>query len=565
MEDTRGTVESEVTPNLPTSGQILGVLVKSLGISDPRLQSRTAHRYFSGHLKNQVKESSRAEIIGAIADTLANVGLAATPPVGDEGLSASPALATVIDQHAVNWDRLRAFLRPRMMRVLPHHLPAVWQAYVRLAAIDLAVRVAADIHLAGASPTVLDFLDWTSVSCRGAYLNNKRSEAGVTLNCFVEAVGVNDKTVEAWLYHGARPSDENLARIATALASKGEPSEQCHLARELRVLYWTSDVARILERFIATEAVGEIVGQLRRYASLVYRFIDDKIVAESRSAVLADLAAFGAHSQFSEPLLTALVSGEPDDEWKVDLLAAGSDWIRRVLGVNLQVDQAEVDALIQETDGRILKDWDVSNPKAYSHYRRSMELQTQGRVDEALAEVAKAAKLDPLDPANHFTLGSVKGTVGARNGDEALFAEGLEACWLAATLDPKWIVPWTEIGWLLLESGREREAVRHLRSVRPECGPLDSNYYNALGTALWQLGEFAECLAAYESSLELNADNPHIVVAAALAAWQTGDSVKFNRYRKIARHVGASDKCIRLLELVSVTKADALPSDIRGL
>ncbi|MDE2930436.1 MAG: hypothetical protein OXQ27_05870 [Chloroflexota bacterium] len=543
-------MEPEVTPQLPTSGQILGFFAKSLGISDPRIQSRTARRYFSGHLKNQVKESSRAEIIGAIADALVNVGLAATPPVGDEGLSASPALATIIDQHAVNWDRLRAFLRPRMMRVLPHHLPAVWQAYVRLAVIDLALRVAAHIHLVGASLTVLDLLNWINVNRRGAYLNSKRSKVGISLNSFVEAVEVNDKTVEAWLYHGARPSDENLARIATALASKSEPSERNRLVRDLRALYWISDVAEILEQFIGTEAVGEIVGQLRRYASLVYRFIDEETFTEPRPTVFANLVKLGAHSRFAGLLLTALINSEPNDVWKEDLLAAGSDWVHRVLGVNLQIDQAEVDALIRETDGRVLKDWDISNPKAHAHYRRSMELQIQGRIDEALAEVAKAAELDPLDPANHFTLGSVKGTVGARNGDEALVAEGLEACWLAATLDPKWIVPWTEIGWLLLESGREREAVRHLRSVRPECGPLDSNYYNALGMALWELGEFTECLPALESSLELNADNPHIVVAAAVAAWQTGDSVKFNRYRKIARHVGASNKCNRLLELV---------------
>lgn len=534
-------------------------MVKSLGLSDPRLQSRTARRYFSGHLDNRVKESSRAEIIGAIADALGKVGLAVTPSVGDEGLPASPALASIIDWHAVNWDQLRAFLRPRMMRVLPHHHAAVWQAYVRLAVIDLALRVAAHIHLVGASLTVLDLLNWINVNRRGAYLNSKRSKVGISLNSFAEAVGVNDKTVEAWLYHGTRPSDENLARIATALASKSEPSERDSLVCDLRALYWISDIAGILEQFIETETVDEISRQLRRYVSLVYRFIDEEIIADAPPAVFADLVTLGAHSRFAEPLLTALVSGEPDNEWKEDLLAAGSDWICRVLGVNLQVDQAEVDALIRETDGRILKDWDVSNPKAHAHYRRSMELQTQGRIDEALAEVAKAAELDPLDPANHFTLGSVKGTVGARNGDESLVAEGLEACWLAATLDPKWIVPWAEIGWLLLKSGREREAVEHLRSVRPERGPLDSNYYNALGTTLWQLGEFAECLAAYESSLELNPDNPHIVTAAVVVAWQTGDSVKFNQYRKMARHVGASDKCSRLLELMGATKADSPP------
>ena len=546
-------MEREVTPQLPTSGQILGVLAKSLGIKDPRLQTKTAQRYFSGVWENRVKESSRAEIIGAFADALVGIGLGDANRTGEEASTDSAALADVLDWHAVKWDQLRAFLRPRMVRVFPHHFAPVWKTYVRLAIIDLALRVSAHIHLTGASPTLLDFLNWANVNQRGAYLNKKRSEAGLSLNSFAESVGVNDNTVEAWFYHNARPSDENLSRIARTLVPEDQASERKQLVRELRRLYWASDVAGILEQFIGTEAVGEIVGQLRRYASLVYRFIDEETFAEPHPTVLANLVKLGAHSRFAGLLLNALVSSEPNDEWREDLLAAGSDWVRRALGVNLQIDQTEVDALIRETDGRILKDWDVGNPKAHAHYRRSMELQIQGRIDEALAEVAKAAELDPLDPANHFTLGSVKGTIGVRNGDEALVAEGLEACWLAATLDPKWIVPWTEIGWLLLQSGREREAVEHLQGVRPECGPPDSNYYNALGIALWQLGEFTECLAAYESSLVLNPENPHIVTAAAVAAWQTGDSAKFNRYRKMARHVGASDKCNRLLKLVRAT------------
>ena len=171
-----------------------------------------------------------------------------------------------------------------------------------------------------------------------------------------------------------------------------------------------------------------------------------------------------------------------------------------MLTVNLEVDLAEVDVLIDETDGQILKNWDVSDPKAYDHYRRSLELQLQGKIHEAVAEVAKAAELDPLDPVNHFSLGSAKGWIGASTGNKALVEEALNSCWMAVTLDPNWILPWTEIGWLLLRMGRAREAVKHLRSVRPECGPLDSRYYDALGTALRsELGKLDESLDAIMS------------------------------------------------------------------
>ena len=54
----------EAVPGLPTSGQILGVLVRSLGITHPHLGDKTAQRFFSGRLKDRVMESSRARIIG---------------------------------------------------------------------------------------------------------------------------------------------------------------------------------------------------------------------------------------------------------------------------------------------------------------------------------------------------------------------------------------------------------------------------------------------------------------------------------------------------------------------
>ena len=549
-----GNLPREATPKLPASGQILGVLVRSLGITHPNLGDKTAQRYFSGRLENRVKESSRDKIIAAISETLAASIFVSTPVREDEGYSDSSWLAAVLDWHAVNWDRFRAFLRPRMMRVYPDHWAPVWRAYVRLAAIDLALRAAAHVHIAGASPDALEFLDWTGVDCRGEYLSRKRREAGVSLHVLAESTGVSDNTVAAWLYEGARPSDDNLASIAGALAPDANPDECNHLLRELRRLYWVSDVAAILGEIIGTKAVDEIVGRLRQYASLLCGIIDDRVDAAVRRDVLGSLATLGSQSEFSEALLAALISHESDGEWKEDLTAATSTWTRRVLAVNLGVHRAEEEDLIRRTEGRVLTDWDVSNPKAYAHYQRSMELQIQGRIHEAIAEVARAAELDPLDPANHFTFGSVKGGIGAKQGDAALVEEGLEACWLAATLDPAWILPWAEIGFILLESGRPEEAVEHLLAAGPERAPLDTRYYSALGAALREMGRYEESLKAFESSLELNPDDSPLVAAAAVTAALAGDKAKSNRYAKTARYMGASDEFDLLLELAKAMK-----------
>ena len=403
-------VNGEAAPGLPTSGQILGVLVRSLGITHPHLGDKTAQRFFSGRLRDRVMESSRARVIDAVSENMA-AALFANPTAGDDGVDGSTpsGLSLLLEWHAATWDQFRAFLRPRVLRVYPKNMARVWRAYVRLAAIDLALRAAAHLHIAGAPPASLEFLEFASAGRRGEYLNGKRADSGIPLDDFAEAVGVSDNAAQAWLYDGARPTDGHLAGIATALAPDVEADDRNRLLRELRKLYWVSDVAEVLGGFIGIDAMDEVVGRLHRYAARLYSIIDERMDAAVKPDVLGSLAAVGAQSEFSSGLLEALIPSEPDEEWQEDLRAAASNWTRRVLAVNLDVHRAEVDALIRDTEGRVLLDWDVSNPEAYSHYRRFGELQLQGRIHEAIAELEMAVKLDPLDPANHFTLGSYKG------------------------------------------------------------------------------------------------------------------------------------------------------------
>ena len=507
-----------------------------------------------------MKESSRTEIIKAIAETLVEQGVGTSTSDGDGASSTVQALTTILDHHAVKWDRLRSLLRPRMPRVFPSHLPNVWRIYARLAAVDLALRVAAQMRLSGSEPIALNFLDWVEIDRRGKYLDSMRSEAGIpSLWDFSCKMVVDKNTVEAWVYRGSRPSSKNLRNIAKALAKEGDSHERTRVLRELRRLYWASDIAVALAGYIGTEVVTEIVQHLRNYATLVYDSLKVHLDTESHHAAFADILAHGAGSLYSEPVLSELAERESDSEWKEDLVAVGSDWIRRVIAVNYQVHRGEVDALIQETEGGLLKGWDVSKPEAYAHYERSMELQIQGKMPEALAEVTKAAELDLLDPANHFTLGSVKGGIGAKRGDAALVEEGLEECWLAAKLDPNWLLPWTEIGWILLMAGREREAVEHLQGVAPERGSLDAYYYQAMAVALRQLGRFQESLETFESALRLNPDAPPVVVATAVTGLLAGDRSKSNLYSKMARHMGFAEELEQLSELVNAAIAE-LPS-----
>lgn len=546
--------ETEVSPGLPTSGQILGALVKSLKSDDHRLNSRTARRHFNDDRENIVKHSSRFEIIEGFANALAEMGIRLSAE--DEEDTSRSVVTEVLDWHAVHWDRLRTFLLPRMSRTYHSHLSSVWKTYLRLAAIDVAFRIASHLSMTGRPSVTLELLKFTNVNRRGAYVNQLRKNVEISLWDFAEAVGVSTNTVDSWMYHGVRPRDEHLAKIASVLSSGTDTAVGAVMLRELRLLYWLSDIARNLAEHIGQDAVDDITLHLHKYTSQIHGFINAGSEFNFDPSSLEELAAQGSRSPLAQPLLAQLANSEDDQEWEDDLLAAGSDWIERVLRANRQVHRSEEIALIEKTDGQILKNWGISDSRAYDHYRHARKLSDAGQIDQALSALNIAIELDPLDPANHFTLASVKGDIGIRTGDAALIEEGLESCWMAVALDPNWILPWTEIGWLLLGSGRADEAVEHLRGVKPECRPLDSGYFNALGLALEQMGEYVESLDALERSLELNPNDPRIAADAAITALRLKDTLKSNKYRKLANHLGVSNELKRSFELVKSGQAE---------
>ena len=549
-EDKDDLTDGTVTPRLPTSGQILGVLVSRLGIKHPDLQNRTARRYFAGDPDQLVKDSTREVIIEAIAQVLTDSGFVESPQEREGSYKSAPILASMLRWHADNWDLFRSFLRRRTIDVLPRNLSKVWEAYVRLAVIDLAFRVAAHLHLAGSSPSALHLLGHIDQKGRGDFLNKKRQQAGLTLEDLAAKVKVDDHTVDAWMYKGTRPTDDNLAKTAEVLASKTEGSITSDIALELRALYWVSDVAELLSEHIGSQAVDDAIGRLRQYAESTYRAIDDQLPAENRDEELTILADWGTGSSFAEPLLSALIEQEPDDEWREDLLPTGMDSIRRVLSANLGVHLAEVDDHILKTEGRSPEHSVVSNPEAYTHYRRSLELRLQGKLHEALAEAEIAAGLAPLVPANHSMIGSIKTDIGIARDDTALVNEGLNALWLAVKLEPSWILPWTQIGRTLHYTDRSAEAVEHLLNVNPECGPLDSEYHSALGAAYWKLGHLPEALEAFEASLELDPEETSALLAASEIALLIGDHEKNRRLLRRARHFGADEGTLEFWELL---------------
>ena len=313
MKDKREAKEREIKPQLPTSSQLLGAVARNLGVTVPGLNAVTLRRYFSGRLEGRGKDPTRRKILEAIAEAISDLRLGTTCPSVQDNIPTPPSLAELLEWHALEWDRLRAFLLPRMSRVYPRHFAAVWAAYARLATIDLALRLAAHMHLMEAHPSSLNFLDWVALDRRGVYLNRKRAEAGVSLLSLSHTMG-SKSIVESWVYDGVRPTDRNLEKIATAFVPERASAEWNELHSELRRLYWTSDVVNLLAEFIGKEAAADIVARLRQYSTRLHRLLHDAADRETEADELVELATLGTRSRLSEPLLLALATVETDDE-----------------------------------------------------------------------------------------------------------------------------------------------------------------------------------------------------------------------------------------------------------
>jgi tetratricopeptide (TPR) repeat protein len=125
--------------------------------------------------------------------------------------------------------------------------------------------------------------------------------------------------------------------------------------------------------------------------------------------------------------------------------------------------------------------------------------QRSGNIPQALAALARARALDPLNPA--------------RLGNHALalkragrLPDAIEALEAALVLRPGAPVTLANLGACLIEAGRAGEAVPHLRAALA----ADARHFDALnnlGIALARTGQPGDALAAYDRALALRPDH----------------------------------------------------------
>ena len=555
----------------PLSGQIIGAAVKELRFEDDALTDRTARRYFAGE---RIKDGGKRAILEAVGQALIDRRIIpASPFLERSGMPYATAVAFGIEWYAEQWDNLARYMRSASAPVDRPELAAV--SYLRLAIVDLSLRVSAALFLADAPTPGEDPPLWAQDGGGGLFLRRILDRCGdgkPTRDALAERLEVSVNTVDNWLDTDARPYPYNLGRLARELAPHIPDADQDALEGEMRLHYALRALSDMLAKHLGRETAADLAAALVRFVSgnlaglRTFSNLEPEDAAKRQFFILL----MGARFPGAEHLLKALWRQERDPIWKADLLAASKPWHLRLSqvakylgGLNEVarraheehgVSQEDVHGLLNDvlqsvqtdltrldfSDESELKDANivrVSGDEKFSARNRMIQY-AQARAEDdletALVHVRRAVELQPEDAELRFELG---GTLGMAGETE----DGIMECRTAAKLAPEWELPQVEIGIILLNAGRNEEAREHLENVARGKKRPSANLAFNLGVSRERCGDPAGALKMLERVIRINREHALAIDHAAHCAFLTGDAPKGRRLAKRANELGQSD------------------------
>ncbi len=558
----------------PLSGQIIGAAVKELRVLDGVLSpqtERTARRYFSGV---RISDAKKREIIEALGEALiANRIVPPSPFLERTGMPYAKAIASGIEWYAEQWDNLAGYMRSASAPVDRPDLAAV--SYLRLAICDLSLRVSAALFLADAPTPNEEPPLWAKENGGSPFLRGLLERCGEnrpTRAELADALIVAPNTVDNWLDDGVNPFIYNMDRLADYLAPRLPDADADALKGELRLHFALVAICGLLANHLGRDAVMDLAAALVRFVSRnlaglrTYSNLEPEDAARRQFFILL----LGARFAGAEHLLKALWRQERDPIWRADLLAASKPWrlrlghVAKYLGgldeaaqrahEEFGIPMGEVEGLLDEvlrsaqtdlTDPGFIEASEsegmnvirVKGDAQFSARNRVIQYnqaKSEGDLETALVHIRRAVELQRENADYHFELGATLGAAGE-------VEDGIQECWIAATLAPEWELPQIEVGIILLNAGRNREALEHLeKAARGKKRPSAHLSFN-LGVARERCGDYAGALEMLERVIRINKQHALAIDHAAYCAFQTGDATKGRRLAKRAHQLGQSE------------------------
>jgi tetratricopeptide (TPR) repeat protein/ribosomal protein S16 len=546
----------------PQSGQIIGVIVKSLGFNREVFSSKTARRYFSGQ---RIHDELALEILEELAFVLIDTGVFPVPVNKEGNEKYKELLSLVVQRCAIRWDQIAGYMRSASYPVNKKDLAPL--PYLRLAVTDLSLRTAGILRLNGIQSITNEVPHWAEKGGNSRFLDEIMKGLGdrrPTREHIAKEIDISDNTVDSWIDAGARPSDEHLRRLADVLETSGTLTFGERAVGKLRRHYLLSTLCDSLATHVGRETTIDLATAWVRFTNGLLTLLK----GYSESAALGDtlILALGTEFEHSADLLEHLWRTESDPVWRADLLAAPGDWIPRLqttaqyLG---SIDEAmekfqkqfgvsdEMMEKMAEGIGKLVQsDPTRSSPiqpgqtririkgdaafSARNRMTQAIQASAEGDFDSAITHLRRAVELQPQSPEYHFHL-------GANLGKRGLIEEGIQECWIAAKLDPKWDIPLVEVGIILMNSRQNQAALDHLETVVKTLPEMTTHLAANLGYARMRCNDPKGALVMFEVVISDRPDHGLVLDRAAHCYFLTGDAKNGRAFAKRAYQLGFAD------------------------
>lgn len=546
--------------NPPSSGEILGTLIHAFELELPGVAGKTAQRYFNGEYVSgqRISKQRKKEIWLAIGKAVHEANLLPQMSVaGEIELTADRTVTLLIASIADRWDSLIGTIGERTAPVERPDLASA--GYLRLSVVDVALRLVAVVRLSEIEIPAEEIPLWAQENAGRLIIRRllEMSEESLSRELISSSLGVRDNTVDAWFDDGARPSKDNIEKLAKLFESLCD-WDRSTIASWLDRQYSFSDLADRLAQVVGRAEVRDCAKALNRFVYRSSEGLDSHSKLTGRDADIAQfvLMTGGIASPGGPSLIGGLYKQEEDPLWRAVLNDSTQSWIDYLIkiqrasggfeeaaelalrehGIPKTFTEKHIAKIVrsslsdysnEQVEGTVVRITGDSRFKARNRSIQAEAARGIGDLEESTKQWRYAISHDPNNAEHHFQLACDLGALGQTD-------DSIAESYLAAELNPGWNLPLAEIGVVLLNSGRDQEAVTHLeRSVDQVVNP-SAQYFSVLGIARMRVGEYRRAIDPLIQAIERRPRHIGAIEALSRCYYEVDDKKNGLRYAKKA-------------------------------
>lgn len=568
---------------LPTSGQILGLIVKAFRLHDAEIGGRasemlnstsdkTAQRLFSG---TRIDHQTADAIIRQFGKALFHSRL-----VGEfEG-------AVEAEDGPIGWETVFERAASHLSKAWDHEL---WQSaamfpradkrlatliFARHVIIELALRHACLVLMGKCEAPDLECPWWATDGHLGTRLKALKGACapGLSGSAIASALDVDDSTVDRWLSGREIPNLVHTDGLARLFASHIPESEEEHLLRRLRAGAGIASLVNRLRQVVGQDAVTRLGEMHVRFVRWTIELAaDDASTDPLAQSLFAGIMVLGTAHPSNGPVLLEWAQRVREIPWADDILKSHpvdrATRVKESLRVVGEAEKRQADlqevlpdqptevremiseaaawnaiatpmvtpeqlAKIQSGEHKVVR-IPAQSPAHAAENRMAQALQAERERDfeTACKHACRAVYLQP-DRADYCYF------YGCFLWQAKRFSEGIDQLRKACEMKPEWDRPFVEIAIANINWGRMDMALFHLEQG-PESMRNSSDFYLFTLARIYRAQKAVDrALEHSERAVALNPDYGEAFDLAADCAFVLGDRRKGARYAKEAKHRG---------------------------